>query len=119
MIRWNHTVEVWRDTPTEDEYGSTTELVRQNEPTRHNARPDQAWAGDLQRHGGDRQSSNRVWYLERSMDVQQGDVLSITAGPEAGAMWRVLTVTQPTDGTGRVHHLEANCETHTAPLEAA
>lgn len=110
---WNHTAEIWRDTDTEDAYGSTHAPVRQNTPTRHNCRPDQRWSGDLQRSGGDRQSANRVWYIDASEDVAQGDVLKITAGPESPAQWRVLTAAKPTGMAGVVNHIEANCETFT------
>lgn len=113
MIPWNHTAEIWRDTDTSDEYGSTHAPVQQNTPSAHNCRPNQNWAGDLQRSGGDRQSANRVWYISPRESVAQGDVLKITAGPESPGQWRVLTVTKPTGAGNRVHHIEANCESFT------
>lgn len=108
---FDHRVRVWRDTPTRDAYNDVVQsLALLSTPASNNARPDQGWAGTLQDTGaGEQQGTKRRWYLDKSVDVAERDVLEVTAGPEAPATLRVVSVTKPT-APRVVHHLEVNVE---------
>lgn len=114
---FDHKVQVHRATVTRDAYGDTLESWEAGAvPTTNNARPDQNWSGTLQDQGaGEEQAGKRRWYLAKSLDVAERDVLVVTSGPEAPAQLRVLSVTKPT-APRVVHHLEVNVETFTGGL---
>lgn len=114
MIMWNHTVRVHKDVEGTDDFGTTQNWVAGDEPTGHNARPDQNWSGDQQNAGGEMQGAKRRWFLKKTLDVAERDVIEVTAGPEAPALLRVVSVFP---AGGRItHHLEANVETFTGTL---
>lgn len=115
---FDHKVRVHRATTARDAYGDTVETwVAGDEPRVNNARPDQNWSGTLQDRGaGEEQAAKRRWYLAKTLDVAERDVLVVSSGPEAPAQLRVVSVTKPTAPTA-VHHLEVNVETFTGSLE--
>ncbi len=48
-------------------------------------------------------SSGRVeFYLHKSIDLKDGDVLELTDGPDSPSEWRIVSVAHP-----RGHHVEA------------
>lgn len=111
-IPFDHTVRVYRATPTEDALGDPVETwaAQGTAPTFNNARPDQGWSGALQDRGpGEEQAGQRRWYLKAGLSVAERDVLNVTAGPESPVQLRVLSVTRPTAPLS-VHHLEVNVE---------
>ena len=112
-LLWNHTARLYRATALRDGFGDAVEawLPVGSAPTGPNARPDAAWSGRLADQGaGEEQAAARRWYLDASVgDVQERDVLDVTAGPEAPVRLRVLSVARPAAGI-RAHHLEVLAE---------
>ena len=115
---FDHRVTVHRATVARDAYGDTVESWASSDaPSRNNARPDQAWSGTLQDQGaGEEQGAKRRWYLAKTLDVRERDVLVVTTGPEAPKQLRVVSVTKPTTGRGIVHHIEVNVESFAGSL---
>ena len=78
-------------------------------PAGLNARPDQNWGGSLTDFGpGEQQQALRRWFLVLGFDVEERDVLTVVSGPETGKLYRVESVTKPTNPF-TVHHLEVMC----------
>lgn len=113
----DHSVTLYRATVTRDGFGDTIEAwVPQDGPTGLNARPNQNWSGDLQDAGpGEEQNARRQWFLLPEFDVQERDVMSVTAGPESGALLRIVSVTRTT-ARRTPHHYEVNVEPFTGEL---
>ena len=112
-LLWTHTARLYRATALRDGFGEPVEawLPAGPEPAGPNARPDAIWSGRLADQGaGEEQAAARRWYLDASVgDVQERDVLDVTAGPDAPARLRVLAVARPAAGI-RAHHLEVLAE---------
>jgi len=103
----DHRVIVYRATVFRDEFGDVDEAwVALTAPVGLNARPNQAWSGNLQDPGpGEQQRAMRQWFLVLGFDVQERDVVSVVSGPEVGQRLRVESVTRPTNPL-IMHHLE-------------
>lgn len=110
---WNHTVRVYRRLPAEEARGLLTSTDKTaypvgEAPTGFNSRPDQGWGGSLQDYGtGEQQGAMRRWFLDKSIDVRERDVLLVTAGDEAGQKLSVESVMKAADRT-TLHHIEVN-----------
>lgn len=112
---FNHVVRVYREPDAEasrDALGGVElrPLPTGPVPTEYNGRPHQAWQGTMQDKGpGEQQAAKRLWFLDPTMDVQERDVLSVIAGPEAGLLVRAMSVV-PVSTRRTVHHLEVSTE---------
>jgi hypothetical protein len=109
---WDHTVRVYRENAA-DAWGhvGTAATAVGPAPTQPNAWPDQNWSGALQDAGaGEQQMGKRRWFLHRSVDVKERDILAVTGGLEAGQVLRVVSVV-PVRTLRRHHHTEVNVET--------
>jgi hypothetical protein len=49
----------------------------------------------------------RQWFLVAGFDPRERDVMQVAEGPEAPGLWRIESVTRPTNPM-TVHHLEVN-----------
>lgn len=99
---FKHQVEVWRPTQTRGEFREVIDdFDRVTVPTRNNAEPVPPNMR-LEDPGPGEASAGRVtWYMDRMTDVEEQDVLKVTAGPEAPSLWRVVSKAFP-----RAHHFE-------------
>jgi hypothetical protein len=110
---WNHTARLYREPDAETSRDALGHVAAEplpvgDAPVRANARPDQTWAGTLQDQGaGEQQGTLRRWFLDRSIPVAERDVLSVTSGPEAPLLLRVMSVTKPAAPLA-THHIEVN-----------
>jgi hypothetical protein len=112
MIRWNHTATVMRPVFVRGAYGTASTLQPVAAPGRPNARPDMTTQGTTHEAGGERQATNRRWFLRPDVRPTMGDVLEITTGPESPARMRVLSVVAAAVGA-RVRHYEVTTEQYT------
>lgn len=111
-IDWNHTVRVYRETPGA---GGAYSWQPQAAPAKANARPDYSWGGG-QLGVGDIDGTRRMWFLTADTDVREGDVLSVTAGPEAPATWRALNPPNKPARSAVAHHVEVLTERFSGSL---
>lgn len=112
---FNHTVTVYREPDAlaaRDGLGhvpARPALVA-TAPRIYNARPNQNWEGNQLDFGpGEQQERRRKWFLSRTLDVRERDVLKVNVGPEAGVLLRVLSVV-PVQSVRRASHLEVTVE---------
>lgn len=114
----NHHVLVERAVETVNAFaGRDVEWVALSEPAGLNARPSQAWGGNLHDPGaGEVQTALRTWYLVPEFVVAERDLLRVESGPEAPARLRVVSVTPCTD-PANVHHIEVNVEPYNEDAE--
>ena len=113
----DHQVVIHRATTTPDRFGGTVETWTPllNAPG-NNARPNQAWSGDLQNPGpGEVQVAHRQWFLRSDVGARERDLFQVVAGAEAPGLFRIVSVTRPTNAQ-LVHHLEVNVEPTTETL---
>jgi hypothetical protein len=105
-------VRIWRPTETrgayrapDDDYDPVTT------PTRPNACMEYPGGTLVNEGAGEKDISRRRWYLDRSCDVRERDVLEVIAGPRVGSRWRVDgEPDKPSGGprnSGAFHHWEA------------
>jgi hypothetical protein len=109
-IPWNHTVSIHRDVPVRGAMGSTSSWALVYTPTAPNAFADMTVQGTTHDAGGERGATNRRWFLSPAFRPTMGDVLVISAGPEAPARVRVRTVTAAARPGGTTHHYEVMTE---------
>lgn len=78
--------------------------------TGFNARPDQFYRDNL-KDSGPGEIGFRLWrwFIHKDEDVQERDVLLVTAGEHAGKKLKVMGLLR-VSGRRSLHHLEANCE---------
>jgi hypothetical protein len=112
MIRWNHTATIMRPTLARGAFGTAPTLSPLPGPARKNARPDMLVQGTTHEAGGERQATNRRWFLRPDTRPLPGDVLNITTGPESPLRVRVLSVVAGAGGA-RVRHYEVTTEQYT------
>lgn len=86
-------------------------------PRTFNARPNQSWVGVQRDFGpGEQQARERRWFLDKSLDVRERDVLKVERGPETGLLLRVLSVV-PVRSARAASHNEVNVEVWHGELE--
>lgn len=109
---FDHQVRIYRlPTPLEARgtLGSTSKVALPvtSAPSRNNARADQRpQSGDQTDLGaGEKMGTKRLWLLDKGLDVQKRDVLSVVAGPESGGLLYVEDVRAATMGR-TLHHYE-------------
>jgi hypothetical protein len=108
---WNHSVRLYRLPAIPESRGTLGSTSKSPVPvtaltTQFNARPHQDWGGDLTDRGpGEQQGTKRRWFLEKSIDVRERDILSVTSGPETGLRLSVESIAKPGRVQG-VHHIE-------------
>jgi hypothetical protein len=118
---WNHKVRLYRKPgllASRGTLGSTdkTPVAITGTPSAFNARPDQDWGGALADRGaGEMQGTKRRWFLDKSVDVRERDILSVTDGPEAGLLLEVESVVKPTNPRAH-HHTEVMVDAWTGSL---
>jgi hypothetical protein len=114
MIRglWNHRVIAYAESTTRDEFGDVVQAwVAEDAPDGMNARPDQGWSGKLQDSGpGEQTAGVRRWFLHADIPATDRSILSVTEGPEAPVLLRVLSVVPQMRRAGPAHHTEVNVE---------
>lgn len=113
----DHRIRLYRPVEGRDQWGDAVlTWVEQSVPAGLNARPDQAWSGDLQNPGaGQVQSARRRWFLRSDVGAEERDVFRVVEGPEVGAVLRIVSVTRTTDPL-TVHHMEVNVEPTTTDV---
>lgn len=105
-------VRIWR--PTEDRDGfraPVDDYTPGPAPTRANACMEYPGGQLSNEPAGEKDVSRRRWYLDRTLDVRERDVLEVVAGPRSGSRWRVDgEPDKPSGGprnSGVFHHWEA------------
>ena len=108
---FDHTVTVYRVSETRDPWGGTqTTWAAVYEGPAAVIPPNQRTIASY--GAGEQPSGHMEVYLGKDADVQIRDGVHVTAGPEAGTKWRVVTVHTP-----RGHHTEARLEVYNGSFE--
>jgi hypothetical protein len=110
---FDHWAEVWRPLEARGPAGEVSlDWDRVHEPTRTNCAV-VPLKGSVENIGpGETVRGREEVYLGIWVDVQERDVVRLTAGPEAGRTFRAVGVTRP-----RGHHVEAMVEPIVGALE--
>lgn len=104
-------VRIWRPTETRGTYREADDsYTAVTTPTRPNACQAPLAGRLLNQAAGEKDTGRKEWFLDRSCDVRERDVLEVTAGPRLGTRWRVDgQPDEPTAGprnSGVRHHWE-------------
>lgn len=106
---FDHTARVMRPTETEDQYGDVIHTYAEAAVIPLALVPPKLTLRDA--GPGDQPAGRMEAYAAADAGLTRQDVLDVTAGPEAGTRWRVLSVAHP-----RGNHAEAVCEPFSGDL---
>lgn len=114
----DHRGVIYRATESRDGYNDVVQSWSAlDAPDGMNCRADLGWSGVLQDQGaGEFQNAKRRWFLHKSFDVAERDVLSVIDGPNAPVNLLIVGVTRAT-APKALHHYEVNVEVWEGELE--
>ena len=109
---FNHQARYYRVTESATGMGNSTRTwtAQGSPPLGFNCRPDETWPGNFRDLGaGEQQTGRRRWFLESSfVGIEEGDVISVTSGPDAPINLMVEKVARDPNLSLAVHHVEVD-----------
>jgi hypothetical protein len=111
----NGTCELYRLAETVDEFGDAINAYAPLGAVAVRLTPAGGSLGSTE--AGQRPAGQRVAFIDGHADIEATDVFEVTAGPDVGTRWRVVSAARPSPpGWDVAHHTEASVDPWTGKL---